>query len=63
MKKLKLIKEKELAISIEDSIYCDFCGEKDTKVFTSSFDDSNDSRKCETQICFACVTQLSKLIK
>lgn len=60
MKKLKLIKENELAVSSEQSIYCDFCGEKNKKVFTSSYDDNDDGRKCETQICLDCVKQLSK---
>ncbi len=63
MRKLKLIKVKELAIKVEESIYCDFCGEKELKVFTSSYDDSvgtTDTRKCEMQICFNCVNQLYK---
>ena len=63
MKKLKLIKENELAVSAEQSIYCDFCGDNNKKVFTSSFDDSDDSRKCETQICEDCVKQLYKFCK
>ncbi len=62
MLKLKLIKEKELAVKTEVSIYCDFCGEKNLKVFTSSYDDSNDNRKCEMQICEDCVKQLSRFV-
>lgn len=64
MKKLKLIKKKkELAVTVEHSVYCDFCGEDDKQVFTSSFDDSQDSRKCEMQICFDCAVQLAKMAK
>jgi hypothetical protein len=61
-KKLKIIGQKELAVSIESSVYCDFCGTSDVIVFTSSFDDriDGDNRKCETQICFSCVNQLYK---
>lgn len=64
MKKIKLIKERELAVSKEKSIYCDFCGESDVEVFTSSFDErkDGDERKCETQICMNCVKQLAKFI-
>jgi len=58
MKQLKLIKEKELGVTLDESVYCDFCGEKNIEVFTSSFDDSIDSRKCVMQICFDCVRQL-----
>lgn len=63
MKKLKHIKENDLAFKVENSIYCDFCGDEGKKVFTSTFDDSTDSRKCEMQICFDCVSQLNKHIK
>jgi hypothetical protein len=63
MKKIKLIKQKELAVSIENSIYCDFCGEEDKKVFTSSFDDNPEQRKCVMQICEDCIKQLSRLIQ
>lgn len=62
MKTLKLIKENELAVSAEHSIYCDFCGGENKKVFTSSYDDNDDGRKCETQICTDCVKQLFKMI-
>lgn len=63
MKKLKLIKVNEIAVKIEDSIYCDFCGIDDVKVFTSSFDDSTPQRdNNEMQICFSCVAQLNKHI-
>lgn len=64
MKKLKLIKDNEIAISKGASIYCDFCGENDVNVFTSSFDDrkDGDNRKCEMQICINCITQLAKII-
>jgi len=64
MKKLKLIKENEIAVSKGSSIYCDFCGENNIGVFTSSFDDrkDGDERKCEMQICTDCVKQLTKLI-
>lgn len=64
MKKLKLIKDGELAVSKDGSIYCDFCGENNVEVFTSSFDDrkDGDERKCETQICINCIKQLHKLI-
>ena len=66
MKKIKLIKEKEMAVYKEDlKCYCDFCGEGDVKGFTSTFDDrkDGDERKCEMQICTNCIMQLSKLIK
>lgn len=62
IKKLKLQTWKDLYFTIGVSIYCDFCGEKDKEVFTSSYDDNDDSRKCETQICKDCVRQLSKFI-
>lgn len=63
-KKLKLIKENEIAITKGGSIYCDFCGENNVTVFTSSFDDrkDGDNRRCEIQICVGCVKQLSKLV-
>lgn len=66
MKKLRLIKEKELAISEGvNFLYCDFCGEANTPGFTSTFDDrrDGDERKCEMQICKECIIQLFKLIK
>lgn len=64
MKKLKLIKEGEIAVKTEMSIYCDFCGEENQQVFTSTFDDrkDGDNRKCEMQICTYCIKQLSKLL-
>lgn len=62
MKKLKLTKPKELPIKIEKSIYCDFCGEADKQVFTSSYDEAQDVSKCVMQICFDCVKQLFKFI-
>ena len=64
MNKLKLIKEKEVAITKGLGVYCDFCGADSTVVFTSSFDDrkDEDSRKCEMQICLNCVRQLSKFL-
>lgn len=64
MKKLKLIKEDEIAVKREMSIYCDFCGGENSRVFTSTFDDrkDGDSRKCEMQICVECIKQLSKLV-
>ena len=62
--KLKLIKDGELAVTVELGVYCDFCGEDKLRVFTSSFDDrkDGDNRKCEMQICFKCVEDLAKLI-
>ncbi len=62
--KLKLVKNSELAIFSEESIYCDFCGSENTQVFTSSFDDRRDGdcKKNEMQICHNCVIQLSKLL-
>jgi hypothetical protein len=60
MKKLKLTKDNEVNFVKESSIYCDFCGDKDKTVFTSSFDEGEDSRKCLTQICEDCVRQLAK---
>ena len=61
MKKIKITKEKDLPVKIEESIYCDFCGEPDKKVFTSSFDESTPQRdNNEMQVCFDCVNQLSK---
>ena len=66
MKKIKLIKENELSVTIDKSIGCDFCGETslkgDLKVFTSSYSDC-DFCECEPQICFNCVKQLSILMK
>ena len=65
MKKLILIKEKQLAIGFDyQSLYCDFCGESKVPTFTSSFDDRSDgdNRKCEMQICIECIKQLYKLI-
>lgn len=65
MKIIKLIKDKELAIYKERSIYCDFCGEENKDCFTSSFDDrkDEDERKCVMQICEDCVKGLSKFLK
>ena len=65
MKKIKLIKDNELAVSQEQSIYCDFCGEENKKVFTSSFTNNPHERleKAEMQICEDCINQLYKLIK
>jgi hypothetical protein len=66
MKKLILIKNKDLAIKKEVAdCYCDFCGEDEVVVFTSTFDDKKDGdlRKCEMQICVDCVQQLAKLLK
>ncbi len=62
MKKLKLIKKNEVSFTREASVYCDFCGDDNKPVFTSSFDDrrDGDNRKCEMQICEDCVRQLSK---
>jgi len=52
MKKLKLIKEDEIAIKSEMSIYCDFCGGENSRVFTSTFDDRKmtivESVKCKS---------------
>ena len=67
MKKIKLIKQNELAISKERGLYCDFCGESEEggiELFTSTYDErpDNDERKCEMQICADCVKQLFKLI-
>jgi len=33
---------------------------QDKIVFTSSYDEGEDHRKCETQVCEDCVRQLSK---
>jgi hypothetical protein len=66
MKKLKQIKESDLAFKVEMvDCYCDFCGEDNVMVFTSSFDDRKDGdlRKCEMQICVDCVEQLNKFNK
>lgn len=61
MKTIKITKEKDLPVKIEHSIYCDFCGEPEKTVFTSSFDDSSIVRdNNEMQICFDCVKQLNK---
>lgn len=62
MIKLKLLKEKEIAIVREHSIYCDFCGDEGKEVFTSSYDDHVDQSKNESQICTDCITQLAKLV-
>lgn len=62
--KLKLINKTELAVSLGSSVYCDFCGEDNIEVFTSSFaDESKCGCKQEMQICKNCVSQLTKFIK
>ena len=63
MLKIRLIKNNELAVYQEKSIYCDFCGEEDKECFASSFDDrkDGDERKCIMQICLDCIKELSKL--
>jgi hypothetical protein len=62
MKKLKLLKDNDIAVQKEHSIYCDFCGDEGKEVFTSSYDSHLDSSKNESQICIDCVKQLAKLI-
>lgn len=62
MKKLKLLKPNEVAVIKEDSIYCDFCGDSNKEVFTSSYDSHRDESKNESQICKDCVAQLAKLL-
>ena len=63
--KLKLIKKNELAVSLDKSVYCDFCGTDNVECFTSSFDDRKDGdvRKCVMQVCKDCIIQLFKFIK
>lgn len=62
MKKLRLIKQNQIAISREQSIACDFCGDEDKEVFTSSYADHIDQSRNESQICLHCIIQLHKLI-
>lgn len=62
MRKIHLKKDNAVYVKIEKALYCDFCGERDREVFTSDFDEGQDSHKCEMQICFSCVDQLNKLI-
>jgi hypothetical protein len=62
MKKLKLITETELAISKDTSIYCDFCGDHNKTVFTSSYIDNPEITNTEMQICEDCIKQLYKLL-
>ncbi len=64
MKKIKLIKNNELAISKGKALYCDFCGEDNVICLTSTFDNrkDQDERKCEFQICLDCIKQLSKIV-
>ena len=60
MKKLKFLKQNEVAVIKEKSIECDFCGDIDKDVFTSAYDHHIDESRNESQICFDCVRQLSK---
>jgi len=62
MQKLKLIKQNEVAIKKEQSIECDFCGDADKEVITSSYDHHIDESRNESQICFDCIKQLAKLV-
>jgi hypothetical protein len=62
MKKLKLVKENELSVSIDESIYCDFCGELEVDAFTSSYEVMDAPDRSTMQICFDCVKQLHKII-
>mgnify|MGYP006338279061 CR=1 FL=1 len=61
MKKLKRLKDNAIAVRKETSIYCDFCGDENKEVFTSSYDGHDCERYNESQICLDCVTQLAKL--
>jgi hypothetical protein len=62
MKKLKLIKDGEIGVKKEFGHYCDYCGDKEKQVFTSSYIDNPDCSANELQICEDCITQLFKLI-
>ena len=64
MKKLRLIKDTELAIYKEIAeVACDFCGKgRGELVFTSSYDECDNTHKCNMQICINCIKQLNKLI-
>jgi hypothetical protein len=62
MKKLKLLKENDVAIRREVSIECDFCGDAGKEVVTSAYNHHIDESRNESQICFDCIRQLAKLV-